>query len=78
MSNSTHVEIVDTVEYGVMLLCRDKEIADRFDDYLTEKCFVLFKVKMDPNEWSFLFGQASALSRVQDLFDKFVQDESLT
>ncbi len=78
MSNSTHVKIVDTVEYGVMLLCPDKELADKFDDYLTEECFVLFKVTINPNEVSFLFGQASSLSRVQDLYDKFVQNESLT
>ena len=71
MRRKIDVQIVETSEYGAVLTWRDLDVADKFEDYLTEQCFVLFNVKFAADEVSFFFGQASALSKVQDLYDGF-------
>jgi hypothetical protein len=45
MSTYLQVEISETAEFGVTLECKDAETADEFEDFLTERCFVLFNVK---------------------------------
>ena len=54
------------------------ELADEFEDFLTEKCFVLFTTKMEPGLVTFYFGQASAPSKVQELFNRFDQERAGT
>jgi len=73
MSTSSNVEILETTEYGTVLKCQDTEVADRFEDFLTEHCFVFFKTKMEPDEISFFFGQASSESKVRSLFESFIK-----
>ena len=74
MSTNYSVEILETPEYGAVLRCRDVEVADQFEDFLTEHCFVLFKTKLDPEEFSFFFGQASEPSKVRELYERFVRE----
>ena len=73
MSNPiSNIEIIEDPKYGVILNCRDLELADRFEDFLTEKCFALFQIKFESNEVSFFFSQASSISKVKELFDRFM------
>lgn len=65
-------EISETAEKGVALRLIDAELADEFEDYLSEQCFVLFNLAFDENGVIFYFGQASEQSKVLALFDKFL------
>jgi hypothetical protein len=42
MKISGDVEIVEVPEYGVILKYANLDLADQFEDFLTECCFVLF------------------------------------
>ena len=75
MIKDTIIEILDTPEYGIILKCLDLELADEFDDYLSENCFVLFNLKFDPKDVSFIFGQASSELKVRELFEKFISEK---
>ena len=68
-----HLEISETVEQGVILRLADAELADKFEDYLSEQCFVLFNLAFDGNSAIFHFGQASERSKVLALFEKFLR-----
>ena len=70
------IEIDDTPEYGVILKCSDRELADEFDDYLAESCFVFVNFKFDPEGVSFIFGQASSEPKVRKLFEKFISEKN--
>jgi hypothetical protein len=74
MTTGAGIEIVESPEFGPILKCRDADVADQFEDFLTEKCFVLFKIKFDPEEVSFLFGQTSSVSRVRELYERFQRE----
>jgi hypothetical protein len=71
MNTNNSVDIFETPEHGVVLLCRNLEMADQFEDFLTEHCFVLFNISLNNSEVSFFFGQASALSKVHGLYERF-------
>ncbi len=72
MSTNSEIKISETAEYGAMLRCPDTELADQFEDFLTESCFVLFKTKLDSQEVTFFFGQASSVQKVRDLYERFI------
>ena len=74
MSKYSQVEIGETAEFGVTLQCNDAEIADQFEDFLTEKCFVLFNLKPQGEKISFYFGQASTQEKVGELYARFLSD----
>lgn len=44
---SARVEISDSAQYGATWTSKDAELADRFEDFLTERCFVLFKTRFE-------------------------------
>jgi spermidine synthase len=67
-----HPEISETAEYGVALRLKDAVLADEFDDYLSEECFVLFTLARHENSFIFYFGQASERSKVLAVFEKFL------
>ena len=73
---SARAEIVESTEYGVTWRSEDVELGDRFEDFLTERCFVLFKTRFDQNEVSLLFGQASSVDKVRELYERFLREES--
>jgi hypothetical protein len=68
------VEIRDT-EHGVVLSSADAELVDLLEDFLTEKCFVEFSVKFEPERSSLLFGEASSVSKVEALYERFMASE---
>lgn len=73
---SARVEISDSAQYGATWTSKDAELADRFEDFLTERCFVLFKTRFERDEVSLLFGQASSADKVRELYDRFLREES--
>ena len=77
MSANSIVDILETPEYGTTLRCRDLELADMFEDFLTEHCFVLFKIKLDTQEALFFFGQASTPSKVRALYERFCESTNI-
>lgn len=62
--------IYETCDYGVILQCNDVDMADQIEDFFTEQCFVLFKIKIEPERIQFLFGQASSLKKVTELYER--------
>ncbi|CDI04538.1 hypothetical protein BN873_990009 [Candidatus Competibacter denitrificans Run_A_D11] len=73
MTISTHeVEIAETIEYGGVLIFNDIEIADQFEDFLSEQCFVFFNIKIDKNKVSFYFGRASCLPKIREIYNEFL------
>lgn len=74
MSKYSQVNISETAEFGVTLQCKDAEISDQFEDFLTEKCFVLFNLKLQGEKISFYFGQASSQEKVRELYTRFLSD----
>lgn len=76
MNKYSQVEIGETAEFGVTLQCKDAEIADQFEDFLTEKCFVLFNLRPQGEEISFYFGQASTQEKVRELYARFLSDHA--
>lgn len=73
MRLSNDVEVIENPEYGVILKYSNLELAEQFEDFLTECCFVLFNVKLELGVTSFFFGQASNQINVIDLYNRFIQ-----
>lgn len=70
--NFQKVEITETHEHGVVFKCFDVELADQFEDFLSEHCFVLFNLKIEGNETVFYFGQAASTLKIRSLYEKFL------
>lgn len=73
MSRCSQIEMSETPEFGVILQCEDAETADQFEDFLTERCFVLFNIRPEGGGISFCFGQASTQEKVRELFARFLK-----
>ena len=74
MSKYSNVEIIETEDLGVVLHCHDVDAADRLEDFLTERCFVLFNIRPQGACILFYFGQASSVDKVCQLYDRFLVD----
>ncbi|MFT5534288.1 MAG: hypothetical protein ACI802_002534 [Candidatus Paceibacteria bacterium] len=57
MNKNIDVEIIETAEFGTILKCHDLEVSDEFEDFLTEQCFVPFKVALQAEETSFFLDK---------------------
>ena len=73
---SARASIEDTPEHGVVWTSSDAELGDRFEDFLAERCFVLFKTRFEGGDVSLLFGQASSIEKVRQLYERFSREES--
>lgn len=71
MSVDSGFKIDEEPTYGVVLRCTDAELADQFEDFLSEKNFVLFNTKFRETEVVFYFGQASSVDAVRRLVERF-------
>jgi len=74
MSTYSDIEITETEDLGVILHCKDVEVADGLEDFLTERCFVLFNIRPQGATVSFYFGQASSGDKVRQLYERFLVD----
>lgn len=75
MRKYSNVEITEAEDLGVILHCKDVEVADDLEDFLTERCFVLFNIRPQGATVSFYFGQASSLDKVSQLYECFLADD---
>jgi hypothetical protein len=66
-------DIKESAKYGVVLTVRDAEIADHFDDYLAEQCYVFTEIKFYENHVDFYFGQASCIEKVNYLVELYTR-----
>lgn len=66
------IDVVDSPDYGVILICKDFDFADELEDFMTENCFVFFNVKFSSDDVKIYFGQASSVERVRSLCDMFI------
>jgi hypothetical protein len=71
MSAGDKFHIDEEPTYGVVLHCTDAELADQFEDFLSEKNFVLFSTKFQEGEVLFYFGLACSAESVWRLLDRF-------
>ncbi len=67
----TRFEISETKEHGVVLRINDAELADEFDDFINEDCYVFSELKFETGCVYFYFGQAGCIEKVRDLVEKF-------
>lgn len=65
-------EISETKEHGGVLRINDAELADEFDDFVNEDCYVFTEVKFKAECVCFYFGQASCVEKIRDLVERFV------
>lgn len=62
-------------QYGVVVWCSDANVADEFEDFLSERNYVLFHVKFEGSEVAFYFGQASSRARLEAIIERFRPDQ---
>lgn len=72
---TTGFKISETKEHGAILKINDIELADEFDDFLNEHCYVFSELNFTPDCVYFYFGQASCVEKVKELVKKFMNKE---
>ena len=65
-------EISETKEHGGVLRINDAELADQFDDFVNEDCYVFTELKFETDYVYFYFGEASCIDKIRDLVERFV------
>ena len=68
----TRFNIAETEEHGGILMFYDVELADEFDDFANENCYVFTEVKFEPDCVCIYFGQASCVEKIGELVERFV------
>ena len=68
----TRFEISETKEHGCVLRINDVELADEFDDFINEDCYVFTELKFETACVYFYFGQAGCKEKVRDLVERFL------
>jgi len=64
-------EVSENEEHGAVLKINDVELADEFDDFLNESCFVFSSIKHESDCVYFYFGQAGWVKKVRELLEQF-------
>lgn len=65
-------------EYGVIIRCSDKNLADELDDFLTENYYILYEFNLsEPGTTLFYFGKASSLENVQAIYGVFEKSKEI-
>lgn len=64
--------VLSSDSYGPSVLVDDEELADLFDDFLSEKIFVLFNIRDKDSKKEFLFGKAASEENLWKLVDLFL------
>jgi hypothetical protein len=66
------VDIYLSDDYGVVIKCFDKNMADDLDDFITENYYVFYENNFSENGVvSFYFGQASSIEKVTAIYAAF-------
>ena len=59
---------------GVSIVVEDDELADLFDDFLTEEIYVLYNVRDKDGKQEFLFGNAASETKLSEIIDAFLEE----
>ncbi len=65
-------KVFEDRKYGILLSIDDTEIADEFDDFLNESCYVFVNVKFLDDRVDFYFGQAACIEKINNIIEKFL------
>jgi hypothetical protein len=72
MTSKGSFRVDEDPQYGVVVQCFDVEVADQFEDFLSERNYVLFHVKFEGPAVMFYFGQASSREKLEAIIERFV------
>jgi len=64
-------EASENEKYGAVLKISDVELADEFDDFLNESCYVFSDIRLESDCVYFYFGQAGCIEKIRDLLERF-------
>lgn len=59
---------------GISIVVEDDELADLFDDFLTEEIYVLYNVRDNDGKQEFLFGNAASETKLSEIIDIFLAE----
>jgi hypothetical protein len=71
MSLNHQIEIFSSTEHGTIARCQDTELADQFEDFLTENTTFEFVLKFEGNIVTFIFGESVSTEEVAYALKKF-------
>lgn len=77
MNKDSTFKITESPEYGTVLRINNSELANQFEDFLAERCYVLFNIKFESDFVLFFFGQASSPVKVGELLDRFKNNQTI-
>jgi hypothetical protein len=63
-----------TPEHGVVVDCYDTEIADRFDDFLTEERGKKFSLRFEKDKTTFFLPKQNSIEVIEGLLREFIQN----
>ena len=65
------IQVSDSVDYGPVVRVLDRELADTFDDFVTENFYTFYDMGFKDDAVEFCFGQLASLERVKEVVDRF-------
>ena len=65
-------EITESKDHGGILRINGVELADQFDDFVNEDCYIFTELKFENDCVYFYFGQASSIEKIRELVDRFL------
>lgn len=73
----THLEILESSEFGLTVRVFERELADQLDDYLTETHYVPHDVAFGAAWVDLYLGQACDLNKVETMLAEFCRPRGL-
>lgn len=65
------IEVSESIDYGPVVRILDRELADSFDDYVTENFYAFYDTKFADDAVEFYFGQFASVARLKEIVDRF-------
>jgi hypothetical protein len=73
MTNINKFSFLKDSKVGISILVEDDELADSFDDFLTEEMYVLYNLRERDGKQEFLFGNAASEIKLSRIIDAFLE-----
>jgi hypothetical protein len=65
------LQILDSADYGPIVRVLGRELADAFDDFITENFYAFYDTKFKDETVEFYFGQFGSVARIKEIVDRF-------
>lgn len=75
MTIKDNFSVIDDSEVGLSVIVEDDDLADLFDDFLTEDVFVLYNIRDNSGKQEFLFGKVASDTKLMKLIDMFIDKQ---